>query len=86
MASGLPVIASDLPVHREICQEAAIYFPRFSPAALAKSVVQVATSPEAAARMRTAASDRVRQFSWKKHVEAILELARSLMKGRAISG
>jgi glycosyltransferase involved in cell wall biosynthesis len=86
MASGLPVIASDLPVHREICQEAAIYFPRFSPAALAKSVMQVATSPEAAARMRTAASDRVRQFSWKKHVEAILELARSLMKGRAISG
>ena len=30
MASGLPVAASDLAVHREICGEAAAYFPRFS--------------------------------------------------------
>ena len=29
MASGLPVIASDLAVHREICGDAAQYFPRF---------------------------------------------------------
>ena len=27
MASGLPIVASDLAVHREICQDAAIYFP-----------------------------------------------------------
>jgi hypothetical protein len=37
MSSGLPVVASDLPVHREICGDAAIYFPRFSPDALAES-------------------------------------------------
>ena len=29
MASGLPVVAADSAVHREICQDAALYFPRF---------------------------------------------------------
>ena len=29
MASGLPIVASDLPVHREVCGEAAEYFPSF---------------------------------------------------------
>src|SRR5713226_7990611 len=46
MSSGLPVVASDLPVHREICRDAAIYFPRFSPEALAERVLQVHQSTE----------------------------------------
>ena len=45
MSSGLPVVASDLPVHREICRDAATYFPCFSPDALAERVVQVHQSP-----------------------------------------
>ena len=82
MASDLPVVASDLPVHREICREAAVYFPRFSSGAMAKSIMQVATSADTAARMKAAARERVRQFSWKNHVEAILELSSALIKRR----
>ncbi len=44
MASGLPVIASDLSVHREICGEAAVYFPRFSAEDLAERVFHAARS------------------------------------------
>ena len=44
MASGLPVVASDLGVHREICEDAAVYFPRFSPEELAAKVCQIASS------------------------------------------
>lgn len=80
MASGLPVVASDLPVHREICREAALYFPRFSPDAMAQSIMQIATSPDAVARMRSAALERVRQFSWTKHVDAILALSHDLIR------
>jgi glycosyltransferase involved in cell wall biosynthesis len=85
MASGLPVVASDLPVHREICQEAALYFPRFSPSGLAKSIVEVGACEHTSARMRTIGAERVREFSWKKHVDAILELSDELVRKRAVS-
>ncbi|MFZ1005866.1 MAG: glycosyltransferase family 1 protein [Candidatus Sulfotelmatobacter sp.] len=78
MASGLPVIASDLAVHREICGEAAVYFPRFSPEDLAELVMQTSQSPEKAAAMRDAGIVRSQTFSWDKHVERLLILAKGL--------
>jgi glycosyltransferase involved in cell wall biosynthesis len=79
MASGLPVVASDLAVHREICGEAAAYFPRFSAEELAETVAQVTRSPEMLKSMADTGSERARQFSWKTHVEKILELCRMLI-------
>ena len=46
MASGLPIVASDLAVHREICGDAAIYFQRFSAEELAARVYEIAASPQ----------------------------------------
>ncbi len=79
MASGVPVVASDLSVHREICAEAAVYFPRFSPEGLAETVARVALSPETARRMRAAGIERSHHFSWKTHVERVLELSGQLI-------
>ncbi|MGA2414776.1 MAG: glycosyltransferase family 1 protein [Candidatus Sulfotelmatobacter sp.] len=78
MASGLPVIASDIAVHREICRDAALYFPRFSPAALAERVLQAAQSAGKTESMRTFGLSRSRDFSWEKHVAELLRLARRL--------
>lgn len=79
MSSALPVIASNIPVHREICEEAAVYFEKFSPAALAEAIVRLAQSPESTQRMAEAGVDRAKAFSWRKHVEQILEVARTLV-------
>ena len=79
MASGLPVVASDLAVHREICEDAAVYFPRFSPEAVAEHVAKLAASRETRRRMATLGEQRSQQFSWKTHVEKITRLARLLM-------
>ena len=79
MSSALPVIASNIPVHREICEEAAVYFEKFSPAALAEATVRLAKSPESTKRMAKAGTDRAKAFSWKKHVEQILGVARKLV-------
>jgi glycosyltransferase involved in cell wall biosynthesis len=80
MASGLPVIASDLPVHREICGQAAQYFPRFSPESLAESIIQVSQTTERKTAMREMGRLRSQDFSWDKHVDELLSLAQRLTK------
>jgi glycosyltransferase involved in cell wall biosynthesis len=78
MSCRLPVIASDIPVHREICGNAAVYFERFSAESLASAVARLARSREDVASMSIRGSSRANDFSWKLHVEKILALARTL--------
>jgi glycosyltransferase involved in cell wall biosynthesis len=80
MSSGLPIVASDLPVHREICQDAGIFFPRFSPHALAERVLQIQQSPELAEQLSRNGLRRARDFSWSEHVERLLLLAQELLR------
>ena len=75
MASGLPVVASDLPVHKEVCRDAAQYFSRFSPESLAKAVARIAGSSELAVRLSGAGRERSHDFSWAEHVNRLLALA-----------
>jgi glycosyltransferase involved in cell wall biosynthesis len=86
MASGLPVVASDIAVHKEICGDAAVYFPRFSPPALADCIAQTATSADMSTHMGSLGLARSLNFSWETHVEKILELARLLHRNANPSG
>lgn len=83
MASGIPVIASDLAVHREICGNAARYFPAFDAETLARTVADVAQSGEIASSLAQAGVARSTQFSWKSHVQQILQLCKGLGGGPA---
>ncbi|MGC1646571.1 MAG: glycosyltransferase family 1 protein [Candidatus Sulfotelmatobacter sp.] len=80
MSSGLPIVASDLPVHHEICGDAGIYFQRFSPDALAERVLQIHESPELREGLSRNALRRARDFSWSEHVERLLVLAEELTR------
>jgi glycosyltransferase involved in cell wall biosynthesis len=80
MSCGLPIVASDIPVHKEICQDAALYFPRFSAEALADRIVQIASSLGAANRLSASGLNRVSAFNWKKHTDELLSLAHSLCR------
>jgi len=86
MSSGLPVVASDLPVHREICGDAGIYFPRFSPDALAERILQIQESPELAEKLSCNGLRRARDFSWSEHVERLLALAQELVPSGSARG
>ena len=86
MASGLPVIAADIPIHREICGEAAMYFPRFSPEVLAAAVAEITASPERMRKMSSQGKQEALRFSWAQHVEQIVALAHAIRKQGAKQG
>jgi len=85
MACGLPVVASDLPVHREICGQAALYFPRFSADALSDQVLRIAESADYHQQLSQSAGLRSNDFSWVKHTEQLLTLAAKLVRARTTS-
>jgi glycosyltransferase involved in cell wall biosynthesis len=78
MSNALPVVASDLPVHREICADAGLYFPRFNPMALVERVLEIHQSPELAETLSRNGLRRAREFSWSKHVEDLVAMAKEL--------
>ncbi|HKS72508.1 MAG TPA: glycosyltransferase family 1 protein [Terriglobales bacterium] len=82
MSSGLPVIASDLEVHREICDGAAVFFARVSPEELANRIVELHQGLEQRHRMAQAGREQSKRFSWSGHVKELLSLAESLVGGR----
>ena len=83
MASGIPIVASDLAVHREITGGNALFFERFSPDDLADKVAQLMDSAAQRSELRTKGLAQAEKFSWKSHVERLVEMASSLVSKRA---
>ncbi len=83
MACGLPIVASDLEVHREITGGAALFFERFSPASLVEQITRLVDYPEQCADLRDRGLAQSEKFSWKSHAERLVELAKSLAHTRA---
>jgi len=80
MASGLPIVASDLVVHREVTAGSACFFPRFSSEQLAEWVLRLAPDIELRRTLSAAAKRRALDFSWRAHVSKLLELAASIQQ------
>ncbi len=78
MASDLPIVASDIPVHREICGDAARYFLKFSAEALAETVAEIAGSGSLYQEMSRISKERSVHFSWAEHVQQLLVLISQL--------
>lgn len=68
MASGVPVVSSNLPVHREVCGDAAIYFDVFDGKNLAEQCVRVLADKSLNNQLSSRGLQRSREFSWREHV------------------
>jgi glycosyltransferase involved in cell wall biosynthesis len=82
MAEGLPVIASDLPVLREVGGDAALWFDPLDLDSMADALRTVATRPEMLPAMAAAGIDQARQFSWDRVARETLEVFWTALGGR----
>ncbi len=81
MASGLPVIAADTPVNREVCGDAALYFSPFSRSQLVARIRELDADAALRDRLRAAALLMVRHsYEWNMHVERLLETFESVLE------
>jgi len=82
MAAGAPVIASDIPVFREVGGEAPIYFPPDDPVALRVALSTVLRDPAAAEQMCSAGRAQASKYSWSACAEATAEGYRLAVRRR----
>lgn len=76
LACGVPAVATDLAVHREVAGTAALYVPVDAPDRLADALWSVLSDDDLVQRLRHAARERASQFSWRRSAEQHLEVYR----------
>lgn len=67
MAAGLPVVAADAPVNRELCADSAIYFSSHDAADCARQIRRVVDDPGLANELGRRGVERSRGFQWREH-------------------
>jgi glycosyltransferase involved in cell wall biosynthesis len=78
MACGLPIVASDIAIHREITGDAAEYFPVLSAEALAARLAALLADAGRREELARRGFERIGSFLWEDHVARLLVLLRML--------
>jgi glycosyltransferase involved in cell wall biosynthesis len=76
MAARLPVVAADTAVNVELCGDAALYFSALDPGECAAQVEAVWADAKMRERLVRSGEERVKRFTWSKHVEGLLAVFR----------
>jgi glycosyltransferase involved in cell wall biosynthesis len=74
MASGTPVVTSNVSSLPEVVGDAAVLIDPLDPAAIASGIRQVLTDPALRARLVARGLDRARAFSWEASVRQVREI------------
>lgn len=86
MTHGLPIVAADTPVNREVCGDAAVYFDPLTPEDLAERLLHVVTDSQLRERLSVRGRQEAhRRFCWSAHAQRILEAASSY-NSQAVAG
>ncbi len=82
MASDTPLVASDLPVFREIAGNAAFYADPFQPSQIAAAMEEVLFQPEAREILVKEGRERLKLFTWDRTARQLLTLFESVLAER----
>jgi glycosyltransferase involved in cell wall biosynthesis len=81
MACGLPVIAADTTINREICGPAALYHAPHDPASVARRVTELVERPDLYRWLSAAGRQRVSElFDWRQHFGRTAEILREIAR------
>lgn len=80
MAAEVPLVASDIPVFREIADDAAFYADPRDPEALARAMEEVLYTSGAAEALVKRGRERVRRFTWDRTARRLLALFASVVR------
>jgi len=78
MASGLPTVAADIPVFREVGGDAVLYADPFDTADLAKAMEHALHTDGVARALARRGRERAREFTWEKTAMELLHLFSSV--------
>jgi glycosyltransferase involved in cell wall biosynthesis len=78
MASGAPLVASDIEVHREVAGEAAVFVESGDAGAMADGIERVWTDESLRQRLIAKGRERVGRFSWERSARKAMELYQRL--------
>jgi glycosyltransferase involved in cell wall biosynthesis len=81
MAGGMAIASADLPVHREVCGDAAAYFAPFEPGDLARCCAELLADPPRRNDLGQRGLARIASFSWDAHVLKLAELIDRTLTG-----
>ena len=74
MAAETPVIASNIPPHREVCGDAALYYDPSDPESLAVCVRRLCDDRDVAKQLIEAGHQRLERFGWELNAAAMADL------------
>ena len=74
MASGAPVVCSDLELFREICGDAALFADARNPVVLATAIARAGEGTEFARALRTRGIARARAFTWENCARQVFKV------------
>ena len=80
MACGVPLITSDIPVHREVAGDAAVFVKPGEPEAWAKAMRRVVEEHGLREQLVAAGAQNMQRYSWAGSAQIILETLRSLLQ------
>jgi glycosyltransferase involved in cell wall biosynthesis len=78
MACGIPIVAADIEVNREVAADAAIYHAVSDPASLADRLTRVLEDGSLRDQLSSAGRQRSRQFTWERAARQTLDVLQSV--------
>lgn len=78
MGAGCPAVISDIPVFREVCQEAALYFNPMEAHGLASRVQELFENQSLRDNLVQKGNDQVKKYSWNRMAQETLQIYKTI--------